>query len=353
MSALVYSKLKESEIETVNQLNNVGVKEWTREFFSPHKPNSFVIQCTDTEKNEMVGCEGYVDYKLMYNGEMVQTHRSERTLVNPNYRGQGMFNKLIDGCDELAIASGSHMSWGATAALKAFERVGFNKFTGFRNYVFYPIPYSIGEKLSLLSRWSELLNPVKVWRIRKTGSLRDIRKLVSFASVFKGAKKVKYTGVLTDTPIDYDAAERMIAESGENGVYYIVPGVSLMSWLADKSITYNEYSIILNGENIGHCIYRTEKDFGYIHVVDIFCKESQQFPLILDYIAQKEKGNGVMSVFMPLNGRNKTHMAYIKEINDMGVMNIQKAGNFVIKTLARKDNVTIEELALTDLWLEL
>ncbi len=329
MSALVYNKLKDSQIEEVNRLNDVGVDEWTTEFFSPHKPNSFVIQCTDTEKNEMVGCEGYVDYKLMYNGALVQTHRSERTLVNPNYRGQGMFNKLVEGCDELAIASGSHMSWGATAALKAFERVGFNKFVGFRNYVFFPIRYSVGEKIGLMFKWSELLNPYRVWKIRKSGSLKDIRKLISFASMLKGAAKVKRQGEVTDMPIDYDVVKQMVANAN-NGEYYIAPDAAQMSWLADKSKTYTQYSILIDGENIGHCIYKAEQEFGHIHVVDVFCKKAEHFPIILDHIAQKEKGNGMLSIFMPLNGVNNTHSSYIDQIKSLGVLNFQKTGNFVI-----------------------
>lgn len=352
MGSLVYRKLREDEIEEVNRLNDVGVNEWATEFFSPHKPISFVIQCTDTEKNEMVGCEGYVDYKLMYNGELIQSHRSERTLVNPNYRGQGMFNKLIEGCDELAMETHSHMSWGATAALKAFERVGFDKFVGFRNYVFYPIPYSFADKIGLLFRWNELLNPYKVWKIRKSGSLKDIRKLISFASMFKGAKSPKQIGSVSGVPIDYNAVKKMVATAGKNQ-YFIAPDTSLLSWLEDKAKTYTQYSILVDGENVGHCIYKAEKEFGHIHVVDIFCQDAKYFPVILDYIAQKEKGNGMLSIFMPLNGKNKTHSAYIDEVKALGVMNFQKAGNFVIKTLDRKEKITINELALTDLWLEL
>lgn len=353
MSSLVYRKLREDEIEAVNRLNDVGINEWTTEFFSPHKPISFVIQCTDTEKNEMVGCEGYVDYKLMYNGELIQSHRSERTLVNPNYRGQGMFNKLIDGCDELAMETQSHMSWGATAALKAFERVGFDKFVGFRNYVFYPIRYSLREKIGLMFKWGELLNPVKAWKIKKSGKLKDVRKLLSFASMLKGAGKVNPQGKVTDVPLNYNEIKNMVVARGGKDEYYIVPDASLMGWLADKSKTYTQYCVQVDGKNVGHCIYKTEKEFGHIHVVDIFCDEAKYFPVILDYIAKKEKGNGLMSIFMPLNGENRTHSTYINEIKKLGVLNFQKAGNFVIKTLDKKEKITIKDLSLTDLWLEL
>ncbi|MCB0696259.1 MAG: hypothetical protein KDC07_02775 [Chitinophagaceae bacterium] len=352
MSALVYKKLKEEEVEAVNSLNDVGVETWRNEFFSPYKPVSFVIQCTDTEKNEMVGCEGYVDYKLMLNGEMVQTHRSERTLVNPNYRGQGMFNKLIEGCDELAIASHSHMSWGATAALKAFERVGFDKFTGFRNYIFYPVLYSVGEKVGLMFKWSELLNPFKVWKIRKEGKLKDVRKLLSFLSMLKGAKKPKVIGNVTEVPIDYDEIKKMVANGGKDE-YYLSPEESLFKWLGEKDKSYTQLGLSINGELIGHCIYKAEKEFGHIHVVDIFSKKPEYFPAILEYVAKKEKGNGMLSIFVPVNGANPTHALYINEVSALGVMNIQKAGNFVIKTLDRKEKITIDKLALTDLWLEL
>ena len=56
---------------------------------------------------------------------------------------------------------------------------------------------------------------------------------------------------------------------------------------------------------------------------------------------------------MPLNGENRTHTTYINEIKELGVLNFQKAGNFVIKTLDKKEKITIKDLSLTDLWLEL
>lgn len=353
MSNLKYSRLTADGIDAINRLNNIGVEQWRSEFFSPHKPNSFVIQCVDTEIDQKVGCEGYLDYKLIYNGELVQAHRSERTLVSPNYRGQGMFNDLVKCCDEMACAVNSHMSWGSTVALKAFERVGFDGFTGFRNYVFYPVEFSIVEKFCLFRKHFRLLNPLRLLSLKKSRNLEDIRKIFSFLSALKGAKGVERVVGLAVTPIDYTLAQQVISESGRRGDYFIAPQESLMKWLAEKSKVYKEYSLLFNGKYIGHCIYRLDQASCVIHMVDIFCTEPNTLPKILHFIAENEKNSGVTGIFLPLNGKNRTHQEYLNEIKKLGVMSIQKAGSFVIKTLKAGDKITIDKLAVTDLWLEL
>ena len=161
-NAMIFKKVTEDKIPQINQLNSVGEKKWELEFYYNKKQPSYLFASFDNEK--VIGCEGYISYNLLKDGEKILTHRSERTYVDPNYRGKKIFENLIKNCDKSAVKDQSLFCWGATSALKPFAKAGFETYVGFRSYMFFPIKEKIKNKMFCWSKF-KMLNPFIIYKL--------------------------------------------------------------------------------------------------------------------------------------------------------------------------------------------
>jgi hypothetical protein len=352
MKDLITKKIDLQTIGEIDKLNPIGLNEWQVEFFSNFKPNSFLFACFDEDNEIAVGSEGYVSYPLFYNGEMIMSHRSERTMVNPNYRGKGIFEGLIKECDNEAIKSDSYMCWGATAALKPFVRAGFDEFTAFKSYSFYPIKNSSFNKIGLITSNLGLVNPLKLWKTYKTRNLENVKMTLALFSNFIKIKKQQKSISITPKELNLDLIQNLLNGRLKNQ-FCLVPDLNLFEWLKIKNREYKKVGYYLGENFIGYCIYRIDVASKLIHIVDIFTINAEYIPEILDSISKTESNKNLLAIFLPLNAENEVHKGYISIINDSRILNIQKAGSFVIKTIREMPKIKINDLLLTDLWLEL
>lgn len=59
-------------------------------------------------------------------GNLIKSGKSEDTLVDPNYRGKNIFNKIFEFLFEECKKQGISIIWGFTSATKPFEKIGFD-----------------------------------------------------------------------------------------------------------------------------------------------------------------------------------------------------------------------------------
>jgi hypothetical protein len=343
---LEYRLLNTIDVNKVNLLNDIGDRNWLREFFSSYKPNSILVGCFDNDK--IVGCEGYVSYKLIKDGKIVQTHRSERTLVNPEYRGMGIFESLVHECDLQAVKSQSHFSWGATSALKPFQRAGFNSETGFRTYLFIPIKkvwYKRGFKIISLFK---LLKPTIFNGIFRKRDLNLIKAFLSELSVVKG---MRYSNSGEIKFKDIDLVQLSTFQKNNHNEYYQIKiDEDFIQWLK----LANDYEFIqLESEGLccGYLVLKINPKNNYITIVDIIIS-NLEIVEVVSQLSKLDKFQEYDSFFLALNSLNNLHYEYIYLLNKAGVLNKTKAGSFVIKPLCAK-GVQLSDLLLTDIWLEL
>lgn len=343
---LEYRPLNTIDVENVNLLNNVGVANWNREFFSKNKPNSILIGCFD--KDKIVGCEGYVSYQLLKDGKVVQTHRSERTLVNPEYRGMGIFESLVNKCDLEAYKSDSQFSWGATSALKPFQRAGFNADIGFRSYLFIPVKkvwYKRVFKIISLLKW---FKPVLLKGVFKHRELNLIKGLLSQLSAIKGMQ-YSYSSLIKFRDIDMVQVSDF-QKNNHKEYYQIKIDDDFIQWLKIA----DDYEFIQLESDAGCCGYlilKTNTLNNYVTIVDVVLSNSE-IVQVVSQLATLAKFQKYDSFFLALNSFNNVHAEYINSLNNAGVLNKTKAGSFVIKPLLDK-SVKLSDLMLTDIWLEL
>jgi|GEM_PF-6750970 len=90
-----------------------------------YMPEKYVYVTARDDEDNIVGSQALMPYELNINGKVVLTGRSERTLLTPQIRGQGIFERLYDECIHYGKERGIRFIWGTTAAVKAFQKVGF------------------------------------------------------------------------------------------------------------------------------------------------------------------------------------------------------------------------------------
>ena len=343
---MIFRKLLKKEINLVNALNNVGVRNWELEFFNDKKQPSYLFACLDEDR--FIGCEGYVSFSLIRDGVKMLTHRSERTFVDPNYRGKGIFENLIECCDKLAVKDNSLFCWGATGALRPFSRAGFDTYTGFRNYIFFPVKVNIIKKIFSWDK-IKLFNPLAICKAYMNSNLKELQSVLSF-SLFKPIKEKSEVDVkLID--FNYDEIFELISNQND-GNFMINPSNDLFDWLEKKNIPLKKFNLKSGNSVIGYIIFKMNKNQNFCKVVDVFFNSTQV--TLVDILIASSANTDIIdydSIFLALNSTNKTHEKWINSLDNHGIINLKKAGSFVIKPF--KNKISINELLLTDLWLEL
>ncbi|MEI9920261.1 MAG: GNAT family N-acetyltransferase [Bacteroidota bacterium] len=125
--------LREDDIQSINALYEkaYGVHRSEEKFRwefqqGPAGPSIYVV-AVDTKANKIVGTQCAIPlYVTNASGELILTAKSEDTLVDSNYRGKSIFEKmyalLFDECRKAGIVS----IWGFTYAIKPFAKLGFD-----------------------------------------------------------------------------------------------------------------------------------------------------------------------------------------------------------------------------------
>lgn len=360
---LGYRDAKKEDVPAINAFNEVGVDAWVHEFFSPSKPRSYLTMCIDGEK--IVGTEGYVDYQLVLDGATRLTHRSERTLVSPDYRGQGIFPKLIARCTAHALLDDSQFCWGATAALKAFQNAGFVTHTGFRTYAMLALfPARYFTRFFLRNK-SVPLNPLTLLRRLRARDLATLKEGLSFlaslsfpARLFSGSTRRRPDLRTTSAPMspaDVDDLHERIRQSPQ--FLYLRHSESLYRWLEEEGgnkfihvYTYEENTLR------SYLCVDVGRGQSFATVVD-FCSESEEFlAASLEALKESLAKTGHATLMFGINTANLEQHRFLAQLKKLGGTTAGTAGSFVVQPLALTKSPLYDSMQswyLTDIWLSL
>lgn len=114
-----------SEREKLARFLSLNDPDVFRYEYLTYMPGKYVYVSARDANNNIVGSQALMPYVLNIDGKDVLTGRSERTLVSGAIRGQGLFSILYDECIRYGREKGMQFVWGTTAAIKAFQKVGF------------------------------------------------------------------------------------------------------------------------------------------------------------------------------------------------------------------------------------
>lgn len=140
-------QIAELHAATTQRRAEPGLLAW--QFFDPSLPApGILVGAWDGER--LAGTQGFIPTAAMLGDQAVLTVKSELTLVNPAYRGQGLFDGMYKLGLELCAGAGIACVWGFTSAVKPFQKVGFDTSVSvFDEYVVLrPARYALARKLA-------------------------------------------------------------------------------------------------------------------------------------------------------------------------------------------------------------
>lgn len=358
----LYRLAQEKDLSAVNAFNPNQLPVWRHEFFSPTKPLSCLAICEDGGK--VVGTEGYVEYPLLQNGHPILSHRSERTLVSPDYRGKNLFNGMIDLCTATGQAQGSLFCWGATAAQKAFERAGFHYHAGYRTYAILPLSstrYIFGQ---LLRGKAMPLNPLRLYKRLKGRDIKVSKEAITavahlkyfFRKLFRKRARLPLEHLASPKQwADIDALHERIRIS--ETLITLQHHQPLYHWLEEEGRNRFFKVFSYQGAQLRAylCIHLDEHD-SYAPVLD-FCADSlESLAAALQFAGKEVLRSGYSALFFTVNLENPEQRKLLQQLMALGASRFGRVGTWVIKPLCLKESPLYASMAswyLTDLWLTL
>jgi hypothetical protein len=350
------------DLDSVNRFNPNHLAVWRQEFYSPRKPQSWLAICEDGGR--VVGTEGYVSYPLLLNGQPVLSHRSERTLVSPDYRGKNLFNGMVDLCTAEAVAAGSLFCWGATAARKAFERAGFHYRGGYRTYAILPLSntrYVFGQ---LLRGKAITLNPVKLYRQLKGRDIKASKEAITAAAqgsyllrkLFRSRRRAALQHM--DRPRDWQDVAALLGRIRQSpSLVTLRHDAALFEWLEEEG--QNRYLKVFSyeGEVLRAylCIHLDEHD-SYAPVLDFAADSRESLAAAVAHVRGRVLELGYSALFFTLNMENAEQRAFLAALKGLGGSRFGRVGTWVIKPLALAESPLYDDMRawyLTDLWFAL
>lgn len=339
---LEISRANFEDIEKLDQLNPVGLKNWESEFFDSRMPNSFVYVAT--QEGQFTGVEGYIGYKLCSRGEIIQSHRSERTLLLPSMRGKGVFENLVASCHNESIIHNSICCWGATSALKPFKKAGFIPFEKWRRYYFIPV---VGFKWRHLSDlWKEFMV------FKRNKSIDNFINLGSTLSCFLptinfGAKQFKVNKISCEEYAEiYN--QSLGIDTEDNDDYRLFIDINFLEWVQQRGINLEFLKI----SSLNHSSYICYKSNGdKIIVLDFVLSPYMEFKQIIHSLKNFFKlSSSFKSIIFSLNLKNPYSFRLSKKLPKIKISS-PLVGSFVIHPGIKE--IGIHQLRITPLWLEL
>jgi GNAT superfamily N-acetyltransferase len=126
---------------------------------------------TARRSGALVGTQGFIPLALGIGDRIVQSAKSERTLLIPAERGTGLFEALYERAVALAADRlGAALLWGLTAVPQAFEKIGYSIFSDVYTHSMIPIGRADAPaaewKAALLSLAGLAMRPLVTLRLR-------------------------------------------------------------------------------------------------------------------------------------------------------------------------------------------
>ena len=121
----------QGDFKTCNALHNAAydsarsLEQWAWTFNSSLFSEADLHFVLAEDEGKIVGTQALMPIQMIDAGGVYWSAKSEETLVDLEYRGQGLFEKMYEKAFEVARESNFESIWGFTPARKSFERVGF------------------------------------------------------------------------------------------------------------------------------------------------------------------------------------------------------------------------------------
>ena len=364
MREIAFYEANYDDIEEIHRLHGFSnVEIWQHEYWDylPEKANLFVAK----DQKKIVATEGFMPYLLNFEGNLYLTARSERTLVDPEYRGDNLFAKLMEYCASRGIDKGFQFIWGSTGALKPFRRAGFRVITGNRLYLMaivnplkflkdlknkdYRVPLSFTECLKVIRKRdrTKVLEYAKSLCFLPSIILRSTLQLIV-------REKTRENLVITSVPKSYkDIYGLYIKLRREGPLMYLQQDDAFCEWMLEKghNPTLKLFGYI-NDELVGY-LYINVSDPKIASIIDFAAIDTQVFRILLSAAYHRVRKLSKTFLMVTCNIANAQQKRLLPQFCSIGLVPFYLGGTTVIRPLSLKEPKILSNMAywyLTDLW---
>lgn len=130
-------------------LENRTLLQWRWEFASNPFGRTSIPYAVVRDGGNIVGTQAFIPIRMIDRNGIYWTAKSEETLVDPDCRGQGLFEKMYELLFRYAEEQSFAYIWGFSPAIKAFTRLGFTV-PGVTQQLF--IPFSSRSVSTMLTK---------------------------------------------------------------------------------------------------------------------------------------------------------------------------------------------------------
>jgi len=295
------------------------------------------------EETKIVGIQCAIPLKMLApNGSEILTAKSEDTLVDPEYRGLGIFDKmymlLFEECKELGVK----YIWGFTPAYKPFVGVGFKLHFKSSQLLFVQNPLKAFRYLTQLNPKNRFIDKFKIM------GLCMLSKALTIKAKFYNHKK-KFT---INSNADF---ELNIDPSSNNELLNLHENSKFVHWrIIDNP--YNSYrSIVFSNsanETVANVIVNNRTTVGYIERM-LFSKnlsDSEKRGILAHCFSVLEELKLPPLVrFLGFEG-NEVNKSEITLLREIGFFKVNRGTWFIWKSLDENYNHQPEDVFLNRLF---
>ena len=349
------SLLQESEVDevilfynvTYNQTRNREKFYW--EFNDAPAGKAIYVVAKDADTKKIVGTQVAMPIELITDtGKTILTAKSEDTLVDPNYRGLQIFEKMYDFLFKTCIERGIKYIWGFTTAKKPFIKLGFD------------IPFSHSQSLMAIDISASYKYLANLNDKNNFSSLMKIRllciasKLMSLKNMFVSDKEIdaNFSYLECDKAEIKDNNQLIKADSKGFSIKLDLP---FLLWRISNNLYHDKiYNIYFSDKKdlVANLIFNHHKDGTWYLINDTYAvklSEKQKAAMhrkAIKLLLAKEKQNVKLIRTWDFS-HNKLGNEEISIRKKAGYIHLERGVPFVWKTLDGNEKLNAADFNLS------
>ncbi len=320
------------------------------EFLDCPAGSAIYVAAIDTSiktKMKIVGIQCAIPLLMITSeGQQILTAKSEDTLVDPEYRGQDIFNKMYNLLFEECKKAGIKYIWGFTPAYKPFIKLGFKLNFKSAQLLYVNKPIAAYHYLSSLNPKNKLIDKVKILGLSFLSKLNSFKSM-PFSKLFD---EINYK--LEN--FELEIVSKTLFKENTNQLF-LYEDREYFNWRIFKNIHNNNYKNLVfrtpDNKCVADVIINTRGTVGYIEQIiftEILSEKSKK--AIIKQCLNVLTNLGVPIIRFLGFEANSINQSEVKLLIDIGFYKVTRGNWFVWKSLDNNFNHEPENIVLNRLF---
>jgi hypothetical protein len=283
------------------------------------------------------------------NDQKILTAKSEDTLVDPNYRGMQIFEKMYNLLFEECKKKGIKFIWGFTPAYKPFKKLGFNLDVKAKQELLVVNLFASFKFLSTINKQNKSIDKLKIL-------------LLCIFSFFKGLNRFFIKIDLSYKTTDFNSALNIKninffnLDKSTDKLFTLLQDEIFYKWRIIENSYNNEYFSLdfidrQTNKICANLILNLRKEVSYIEQM-VFSENldiHRQKKIIAAAIIFLQKRNANLIRFLAFDS-NPINKKEIQSLNEIGFVKLNRGNWFVWKCLDKDFNINPSSIFLSRLF---